>query len=74
MVNRKGIFTLSEGKGLAALGLKPGEIVGQSVYEIYRDFPDVQMKGRMTIESISCCFKVNNHQGHKDQMNPSLHR
>lgn len=32
-----GIFTLSEGKALAELGLKPGEVVGQSLFELYRD-------------------------------------
>jgi PAS domain S-box-containing protein len=38
--DRKGIFTLSEGKGLAGMGLKPGEIVGLSVFDVYRDYPD----------------------------------
>ncbi len=36
-----GIFTLSEGEGLKALGLKPGEVVGQSVFELYREFPQI---------------------------------
>ena len=36
-----GVFTFSEGKGLQALGLKPGEVVGQSALEIYKNFPDV---------------------------------
>jgi PAS domain S-box-containing protein len=39
-VDRYGIFTLSEGKGLAGLGTKPGEIVGQSVFEFFRDDPE----------------------------------
>jgi signal transduction histidine kinase len=34
-----GVFTLSEGRGLDALGLKAGEIVGQSVFELYKDYP-----------------------------------
>lgn len=34
-----GIFTLSEGRGLDALGLKPGEVVGKSVFELYREHP-----------------------------------
>jgi PAS domain S-box-containing protein len=37
----EGRFTLSEGKGLAVLGLQPGQVVGQSALEIYRDFPSV---------------------------------
>jgi diguanylate cyclase (GGDEF)-like protein/PAS domain S-box-containing protein len=36
-----GTFTLSEGRGLELLGLKPGEVVGQSVFDVYRDAPDV---------------------------------
>jgi diguanylate cyclase (GGDEF)-like protein/PAS domain S-box-containing protein len=36
-----GVFTLSEGKGLEALGLKPGEVVGQSVFDVYRDVPQI---------------------------------
>jgi PAS domain S-box-containing protein len=40
-INRDGIFTLSDGKGLAALGLKPGQAVGISAFEMYRDVPDV---------------------------------
>lgn len=39
-VDCDGVFTLSEGPGLQALGLRPGEAVGNSVYEMYRDFPD----------------------------------
>lgn len=37
VINRDGIFTLSEGEGLKNLNLKPGELVGQSVFHLYRD-------------------------------------
>ena len=40
-LDRGGVFTLSEGRGLLALGLKPGEVVGRSVFEVYRDAPSV---------------------------------
>jgi len=40
-IDQSGVFTLSEGKGLAALGLKPGDVVGQSVYDLYRDSPEI---------------------------------
>jgi diguanylate cyclase (GGDEF)-like protein/PAS domain S-box-containing protein len=40
-IDKHGVFTLSEGKGLDALGLKPGQVVGQSVFDIYRDTPEV---------------------------------
>ncbi|MBT3361425.1 MAG: EAL domain-containing protein [Rhodospirillales bacterium] len=45
-----GIFTLSEGKGLKSLGLKPGEVVGQSVFELYKDNPDALHCIRQTLE------------------------
>lgn len=35
-----GVFTLSEGEGLKALGLKSGEVVGRSVFDVYSDNPD----------------------------------
>jgi two-component system NtrC family sensor kinase len=34
-IDLDGIFILSEGSGLATLGLKPGEVVGQSVYDTF---------------------------------------
>jgi PAS domain S-box-containing protein len=37
--DRNGVFTLSEGQGLAGLGLKPGEIVGRTIFEVYGDRP-----------------------------------
>jgi PAS domain S-box-containing protein len=40
-LDEEGVFTLSEGKGLKALGLEPGEVVGRSVFEVYRDVPGI---------------------------------
>ena len=40
-IDREGRFTLSEGRGLAALGLEPGQLVGQSAFEAYRDVPRI---------------------------------
>ena len=36
-----GVFTLSEGRGLASLGLQPGEAVGRSALEMYHDVPEI---------------------------------
>ena len=36
-----GVFRLSEGRGLDSLGLTPSEVVGRSVYDVYRDAPQV---------------------------------
>lgn len=40
-IDQDGVFQLSEGKGLNALGLKPGQVVGQSVYKLYGDVPSI---------------------------------
>jgi PAS domain S-box-containing protein len=39
IINKNGKFLLSEGKGLSALGLKPGEVVGRSIYDLYKNYP-----------------------------------
>ena len=41
-IDRDGIFTLSEGESLAALGLEPGQLVGRSAFEIYKDVPQIE--------------------------------
>jgi len=38
-VDQDGIFRLSEGRGLETLGLAPGEVVGVSAFEFYKDQP-----------------------------------
>jgi len=40
-LDKDGIFLLSEGKSLSSLGLQPGQVVGKSVFDVYRDVPDV---------------------------------
>ena len=40
-LDHAGVFTLSEGKGLDALGLEPGEAVGRSVSEVLGNRPEV---------------------------------
>ena len=39
--DRNGVFTLSEGSGLKGLGLDPGQVVGISAFEVYRDYPQI---------------------------------
>ena len=41
VLNEDGIFTLSEGKGLAKLNLQPGEVVGLSAFDFYHDNPSI---------------------------------
>jgi len=40
-LDAKGVFTLSEGRALESLGLAPGQVVGQSAFEVYRDVPAI---------------------------------
>jgi PAS domain S-box-containing protein len=40
-LNTDGDFELIEGKALELLGLEPGEVIGRSVYDVYRDVPEV---------------------------------
>jgi PAS domain S-box-containing protein len=44
-----GVFTLSEGKGLEVLGLRPGEVVGRSVYDVYREYPQITADARRAL-------------------------
>ncbi len=54
-IDRNGVFTLSEGEGLRGLGLQPGELVGQSVFEVYREVPQIceNIKRALNGESVS---------------------
>lgn len=40
-LDESGMITLSEGRGLKALKFKPGQLIGMSVYELYRNRPDI---------------------------------
>ncbi|HVE65910.1 MAG TPA: PAS domain S-box protein, partial [Thermoanaerobaculia bacterium] len=51
-----GVFTHSEGKGLEAVGLTPGEVVGRSVWELYSEEPGV-------LENVRRALAGENHTG-----------
>lgn len=40
-VDAQGVLTLTEGQGLAKVGIAPGQSVGQSIFELYRGLPEV---------------------------------
>jgi len=40
-LDKDGVFTLSEGRGLNGLGLKPGDVIGQSAFDLYHDNPEI---------------------------------
>ena len=56
VVDRDGIFTLSEGKALESLGLKPGQVVGQSVFDLYADYPDIVASLRRVLQGETFTF------------------
>lgn len=39
-IDTEGVFTYHDGKAAEALGLQPGQVIGQRVFDFYRDFPD----------------------------------
>lgn len=41
-LDREGRFTFSDGHGLEALGLKPGQVVGQNVYDSFGNIPGIR--------------------------------
>ncbi|HVH11128.1 MAG TPA: PAS domain S-box protein, partial [Gemmatimonadales bacterium] len=38
-LDRHGVFTMVEGRGLDALGLRPAMLIGRSAFEVYADLP-----------------------------------
>jgi len=54
MIDKDGRILLSQGKGLSVLGLTPDEIIGESVFELYKDYPDIlaTMKKALNGESV----------------------
>jgi PAS domain S-box-containing protein len=40
-IDANGDFTLGEGRGLAQLGLRPGQMLGMSIFEFYKDVPAI---------------------------------
>uniref|UniRef100_A0A832I3J7 histidine kinase n=1 Tax=Eiseniibacteriota bacterium TaxID=2212470 RepID=A0A832I3J7_UNCEI len=55
-----GVFTLSEGRGLAALGLRPGEVVGRTVWDVYAELPQVLDSARRVLagEEVTALIEV----------------
>lgn len=48
-VDRDGVFTLAEGGGLEAAGRGPSDVVGRSLFEIFRDAPGVVAEARRAL-------------------------
>ncbi|MDJ0780866.1 MAG: ATP-binding protein [Desulfosarcinaceae bacterium] len=65
-LDEKGIFTLSEGKELKSLGLAPGQVVGQSVFTLYKDNPVIVDAIKQGLNGNACEFEsiVQGHHFH----------
>ncbi len=48
-VDAQGVITLTEGKGLTTMGLRPGQSVGRSMFELYADVPEVAESVRASL-------------------------
>jgi PAS domain S-box-containing protein len=49
-IDKQGKFLLSEGKSLKTLGLTPGQVVGMSAFEVYKDYPKIQFGIKEALE------------------------
>ena len=49
----EGIITLSEGKGLASIGVAPGELVGRSIFDVYTELPEIHEYARRALRGES---------------------
>ena len=58
-LDRDGRITLSEGSGLEALDVKPRELVGRSVFDMYRDVPEVTANTRRVLAGETFTVVVN---------------
>jgi len=56
--DKDGIFTLSEGKELKNLGLKPGQVVGLSYIDVYRDNEEIINYTKKAFKGESCEYVV----------------
>lgn len=57
-VDRDGTFLVSEGFGLKALGREPGEVVGQSIFQLYEDSPEILERVHRALDGTPQTFTV----------------
>ncbi|MDM8159699.1 PAS domain S-box protein [Labilibaculum sp. K2S] len=59
LIDKSGIFNLSIGAGLKGLCLLPNQIVGQSVFDLYKDFPQTIEAINKALSGESAIFESN---------------
>jgi PAS domain S-box-containing protein len=59
-LDQHGVFTLAEGRGLDTVGVRPAQLVGQSVFQVYADLPQALTDVRRALagESFSSAVEV----------------
>ena len=62
--DRDGVFTLSEGRGLEGMGLRPGEVVGHSALDLYKDQPAILSNIRRAVagETFTARVRIGEHE------------
>ncbi len=61
-INKEGIISFSEGKSLRVLFLEPSKTIGQSVFQIFKDYPEVisNIKSALSGETFTATSLLNN--------------
>lgn len=59
IIDKDGIFRLSVGDGLKSLGLEPNQVVGISVFEIYKGYPEIIEPVRRALAGETANFESN---------------
>ncbi len=59
MIDNQGIFKLSVGAGLKALNLNENQVVGQSVYKIYKEYPNILNTIKRSLSGETVSFESN---------------
>ena len=59
VIDPDGTFNRSIGAGLKALGLKPNQVVGQSAFDIYKDFPNITESVKKALNGERVQFESN---------------
>ncbi len=57
MIDHEGIFKLSVGAGLKALNLEQNQVTGLSVYDVYKDFPNIIDSVKRSLEGETVSFE-----------------
>ena len=64
LIDKDGIFSLSMGAGLKGLGLLPNQVVGLSVFDLYKDYPTTIDAINKALSGESVIFESNVNEVH----------